>query len=287
MLVALGACGGGSPATSSTDESLDVVASFYPLQFATEQVAGTYASVTNLTPAGGEPHELELTPRDTARLQDADLVVYEAGLAPALDDGLADLPSERVFDVSAAARLDLQSTAGTTTNDPHFWLDPTRLADVGDSVAEQLAAIDPDHTAEYTDAAADLHRRLDELDAEFAAGLTGCASTAIVSSHEAFGYLANRYGFTEVGIAGLTPDAEPSPAKLAEVSRFVAANGVTTIYYESLVDPAIARTVADETGAATAVLDPIEGLTDESAGHDYFEVMRSDLATLRVGQGCP
>ena len=287
------------PSTVAADpvapERIDVVAAFYPLQFVAEQVGGDTVAVTNLTPAGAEPHELELSARDAGRLQDADVVVYLDGFAPALDDAIRDVDAEG-FDVTDAADLDRATMhsvdddegrdRGETGIDPHFWLDPLRLAAVGDAVAAELGSIDPGRAQEFTANAAALRTGLEQLDGEFRAGLGTCASTDLVTSHEAFGYLADRYGLAQVGIAGLSPDSEPSPATLADVADFVDAHDVTTIYYESLVDPSIAETVASETGAETVALDPLEGLSDESAGSDYFAVMRSNLATLRTGQVC-
>jgi zinc transport system substrate-binding protein len=222
---------------------------------------------------------MELTPQGTASLQDADLVVYLAGFAPAVDDASAELAAEQLFDVTSAARLDLDA-------DPHFWLDPTRLADVADAVAARLGELAPDAAADFTANAGMLRAELEELDAEFEAGLASCASTELVTSHTAFAYLADRYGMTQVGITGLSPEDEPSPAELAEITDFVEDHGVSTIYSEALVDPAIAETVAAETGASMAVLDPLEGLTDESPGSDYFEVMRANLEALQAGQDC-
>ena len=162
----------------------------------------------------------------------------------------------------------MKPTTSTRTRgdgiDPHFWLDPLRLADVGDAIAAELSALAPDEAATFTQNAAALRSELEALDAEFSAALADCANTDLVTSHQAFGYLAQRYGLTQVGISGLSPDEEPTPAQLAEVTDFVAANDVTTIYYETLVDPGIAETVAAETGASTAVLDPLEGLNADS-----------------------
>ena len=173
--------------------------------------------------------------------------------------------------------------------DPHFWLDPLRLADVGDASPSGSSALVPDDADTFTQNAAALREQLEALDAEFSAGLADCANTDLVTSHQAFGYLADRYGLTQIGISGLSPDEEPTPAQLAVVTDFVDANDVTTIYYETLVDPGIAETVASETGASTAVLDPLEGLSaDASDGDaDYLSVMRANLAALQAGQGCP
>lgn len=312
LLIAAG-CGTDAPAASPTrSEVLDVVAAFYPLQFAVERVGGDHVSVTSSTPAGAEPHDLELSAQDVASLQDAAAIVYLSGFMPALDDAVADVTGGRALDVALAARLrssdddhddhddhdethdddhgdDGHDDDGEHEHegvDPHFWLDPIRLADVADAIAVHLTGLVPAEAASFEANAAALRAELEALDADLRTGLAECASTDLVTSHTAFAYLADRYGFTQLGISGLSPDEEPSPGSLAEVADFVREHGVTTVYYETLVDPAVAETVASETGAMTAVLDPIEGLTAESAGGDYVEVMRSNLETLRAGQGC-
>ena len=287
------ASAGGGPAPS---QALKVVASFYPLQFAAQRVAGDLAKVDSLTKPGAEPHDLVLTPKDVARVGSADLVVYLAGFQPAVDDALKAGPPKAAFDTAGPATLDLtytpieggaQATDEAGSTDPHFWLDPTRLAAVGDALAAELGKIRPADVATFDANAGALRTDLEGLDAEFAAGLSSCRNQDLVTSHNAFGYLAQRYGLTQKGITGLTPDQEPDPKALAGVTSFVRANQVRTIYYETLVSPDIARVVADETGARTAVLDPIEGLNDQSQGKDYLEVMRANLANLKAGQPCP
>jgi len=273
---------------------LDVVASFYPLEFVVRELAGNRASVRNLTRPGAEAHDVELTPHDVAAVHDADLVVYLAGFQSAVDDAVDAEARGRAFDVGAVARLNLGSSEpggvpsavqGRRALDPHFWLDPTRLADVADAVAAQLARIDPSGAAAYAANATALRARLKRLDAEFATGLAHCRSHLLVTSHEAFAYLSARYHLQQVGIAGRSPDNEPDAATLARIADLVRSQGVTTIYYETLVSPAIARTVAQEAGVRTAVLDPLEGLVPGSQ-RDYLSVMRTDLAALRAGQEC-
>jgi zinc transport system substrate-binding protein len=290
-----GVVSGCSSPAHTAGAGVDVVASFYPLQFAVQQVGKNLVSSTSLTKPGGEPHDLELTPRDVTSVAQADLVVFEKGMAPAVDAAVSNEGQGHALDVAAEAHLDLTYTpieggvpnagaAGTT--DPHFWLDPIRYGQVAQGIADRLAKLDPKHRADYEKNAAAFRAKLSALDQEFRTGLASCARKDIVTSHNAFGYLARRYHLTQVGIAGLSPDAEPNPGQLARVSEYVKAHGVSTIYTETLVSPAIADTVARETGSRVAVLDPIEGLTSASAGHDYFEVMRSNLRALRAGQGC-
>lgn len=299
VLVVLASCGDDDSDAASGQTSSDVIsieASFYPLQWMAQQVGGDLVDVTSLTKPGAEPHDLELTPRDVADLADADVVVYLARFQPAVDDAVDQVDETSVYDAAPAAELDLTYTpieegeeasdeAGST--DPHFWLDPTRLAAVVYDFASYLGDVDPDNAETYRDNAATLGEELATLDAEFKTGLRSCANKDLVTSHNAFGYLARRYGLNQVGITGLTPEEEPSPDELASVSDFVKDNDVRTIYFETLVSPAIAESVAGESGARTDVLDPIEGLNDESQGNDYLEVMRANLSNIEKGQPCP
>ncbi|SDE88335.1 zinc transport system substrate-binding protein [Blastococcus fimeti] len=311
-LLVLAGCGGddGGGGAGPDGDRLSVVAGFYPLEWAAERIGGDRIDVSSLTTPGAEPHDLELTPRDVAGVSDADLLVYLGGFQAAVDEAAESQAGDHAWDAAEAANLSLTSeghdhehegeeehaeeehaeeeghTEGEESTDPHFWLDPTRLADVGDALAEQLTELDPEGADTYEENAAALRADLESLDQEMSEGLSGCAVDTLVSSHEAFGYLGERYGLEVVGISGLSPSTEPSPAQLAEISALVAERGVTTVYTETLVDPAIAETVADEAGVRTAVLDPLEGLTDESAGDDYLAVMRANLAVLQAGQSC-
>lgn len=285
LAVGLGACG--SAPTAAPDSKLAMVASFYPLQYVAMRIGGDQASVTNLTKPGGEPHDLELTPQDVAGLLDADLVVYLKGFQPAVDAGISGEAAGKAFDASAPADLDLSDPDAAGASDPHFWLDPVRLQAVADALAARMSQADPAAAGVFAANLAALSRDLRALDHDLRAGLANCASKDLVTSHTAFGYLARRYGLRQVGITGLTPDAEPSTGQLAALARFVRDRKVRTIYSETLVSPAVANTLARETGAATAVLDPLEGLNDRSAGADYLAVMRANLATLRKGQPCP
>ncbi|MGZ4652436.1 metal ABC transporter substrate-binding protein [Oryzihumus sp.] len=282
-LVAATALGGCASATAS-DGRVPVVASFYPLAFAAEQVGGDHVRVTNLTKPGAEPHELELGPRDVLTVAKARVAVYEKGFQPAVDDAIAQQATDNALDVAGAAHLDLRLEGGT---DPHFWLDPTRYAAVANAIANRLARVDPTHRADYAANARTFTARLAALDTTMRRHLVSCRQRQLVTSHSAFGYLARRYGFTQVGITGLSPDAEPSPSALADVARLVRSRGVTTVYAETLASPAIADTVASETGAHVVTLDPLEGLTARSAGHDYFAVMQANLRALQAGQDCP
>ena len=294
----LTACGSSDDTASEPDGSgpLDVVAAFYPLELVAEQVGGDRVSVSNLAQPGAEPHDLELTPSDVARVSDADLVVYLEGFQPAVDDAVAAEAPDSSWNAGDYANLDLTYTpieeGAEATNeagavDPHFWLDPSRYADVAAALAKGLSGLDPEGTATYEANAQAFVADLETLDAEWKAGVEVCSNRNLVTSHNAFGYLAQRYDLEQRGITGLTPEDEPTPQALADIAQFVTDNAVKTIYFETLVSPAIAETVAAETGAKTAVLDPVEGLSDASEGSDYFEIMRANLVNVRAGQPCP
>jgi zinc transport system substrate-binding protein len=255
---------------------LDVVAGVYPLAYVAERVGGSHVRVTDLTPAGAEPHDIELSPAQVGDVESADLVLLVHGLQAALD---AAAHGDAVLDAAKAAT----PPAGVPAGDPHLWLDPVQLRAVTLAVAGRLAARDPANATDYAAAGAALAAELAALDSETRAALSGCARHEIVTSHEAFGHFAARYGLRQVGIAGLSPDAEPSPARLAQIASFVQAHRVTTVFTESIVSPKVAETVAREAHVATAVLDPIEGVRN---GDDYVTVMRRNVAALRTALGC-
>ncbi|MFG2104803.1 metal ABC transporter substrate-binding protein [Micromonospora echinaurantiaca] len=284
-------------AAGADPQRVDVVAAFYPLQFVAERVGGDAAAVSNLVKPGAEPHDLELNPRQVGQVTEAELVVYLKGFQPAVDEAVAQNAADRSFDVATVQPL-LDASAGghahegeeaghadeAGAKDPHLWLDPTRLAAVADRLAERFGQADPARAADYTARAAALRTDLAKLDAEYTEGLKTCQRREIVVSHTAFGYLAERYKLEQIGLTGLSPEVEPAPQRLAEVAEEAREHGATTIFFETLVSPKVAETIAAEVGARTAVLDPLEGL---SADHgDYLSVMRTNLETLRTALSC-
>jgi zinc transport system substrate-binding protein len=281
-------------ASTNADESgkISVVASFYPLAEAAQQVGGDLISVENLTPPGVEPHDLELAPDDIEAIATADVIVYlGGGFQPAVEDAVSQ--AEDAVTVDALKAVDTNEAPPSEaeeglTVDPHVWLDPARYEEVVRTVADALSESDPANESTY-DANADAYiAKIAALDDDFRAGLADCQRTTIVTSHEAFAYLAESYGLTEVGITGLSPEAEPSARRLAELKDLVEKEGITTIFAEELVSPKVAETLADEAGITVEVLDPLESLTDEqvAAGEDYVSVMRENLAILRGALDC-
>jgi len=290
--VLLAGCGGSDAASG---DGRSAVAAFYPLAWVTERVAGNGWEVTNLTGPGTEPHDLALDIQQTATLAEADLVVLEHDFQPAVDETVeVNAPEAAVVD--AADVVDLmpasehehehdESGLSHGDLDLHFWQDPLLMADLGDAVADRLVELDPDGAAAYEDNAAALRTELEALDQEYVDGLARCERTTTVVSHEAFSYLA-RYGLQFEAIAGLSPDAEPTPADLARLQQLITEDGITTVFSERLASSKMADSLAGDLGLDTAVLDPVEGLSDETSDDDYLSLMGQNLDALRKANGC-
>ena len=283
-------CSGGSETTSEVGRpSVEVVAAFYPLAFAAERIGGDRVHVRDLTPKGAEPHDLEPTATQVDALDDAALVIVMGrGFQPSVEKAAAkrSTPTVRVLDAVVQERGNVADEGGGTGIDPHIWLDPVLMKQIVTAVLDGLLEADPAGKAVYTKNASALEADLDGLDGDYRTGLTGCSRQAIVTSHEAFGRMAARYGLRQEGITGLSPDAEPDPRRLAELVDLVKQEGVATIFTEDLVSPELAQTLSRETGATTEVLSPLEVLTRDTPGADYFTVMRDNLAKLRAALGC-
>jgi zinc transport system substrate-binding protein len=302
----LAGCGDDTDSAGASGDGLVVAASFYPLAEAASRVGGDLVEVVNLTPAGTEPHDVELSPDQVDTLEDADLVVYLGdGFQPAVEE-LAERRSEPTVDVSSSVAMEAGASDapagdddhdagegegddhGADEVDPHFWLDPTLMAQAVDAVESALGDLSPDDAGTFADNATEYRTELENLDNEMAAGLATCERDEIVTSHAAFHYMAERYGLTQVPIAGLSPESEPSADRLDELSELIEDEGVTVVFYETLVSPEVAEALAREAGVDTAVLNPIEGLTDDelAAGATYASAMRDNLTTLMEALDC-
>jgi zinc transport system substrate-binding protein len=271
--------------------TVSVVASFYPLAEAVARVGGDEVSVTNLTAPGVEPHDLELTPDQVEAIATADLVVYlGGGFQPGVQDAVAEAQGRTLDALQTVETRGVPATeqGEGLTADPHVWLDPARYATIVEAVERALAGIAPKDAATFAANAAAFRHELDALGSQYAKGLAHCERDVIVTNHEAFGYLADAYGLTQIGITGLDPEAEPDARRLAELKTLVQDRGITTIFTEDLVSPKVAETLAQEAGVSTEVLYTLEGLTEQeqAAGDDYLSLMRENLDRLRVALGC-
>ncbi|MGY3064263.1 zinc transport system substrate-binding protein [Streptomyces sp. TE3672] len=296
-LTALTACSSSDAADHKNGDKLDVVASFYPMQFLAEQIGGEHVSVTTLTKPGVEPHDLELSPRQIGGLADADYILYLKGIQPAVDDAIGQSGAKDAVDAAKLTTLEDHGTeAGGKEHghehhgdeagaDPHIWLDPVKYAEVAKGVGKSMAKADPHHAADYRKNTDALVGKLDTLDKAYADGLKNTATRTFITTHSAFGYLAERYGLTQEGIAGVDPEAEPSPARISEIHTIAKKDRATTVFFETLASDRTAKTLAKDTGLKTDVLDPLEGITPKSKGADYIEVMRSNLAALQKALG--
>lgn len=299
----LSACSSDSNAAEgeSGGGKLDVVASFYPLQFLAEQIGGDHVSVTSLTEPGQEPHDLEISAQQTAQLQEADTVLYLKGLQPSVDEAVGQSEVKTKVDAATLTKLEDHGTeeghehgegeeehAGEEEEhalDPHVWLDPVKYAEIAEGVGKALEKEDPDNAADYKKNTADLVKKLDDLNTAYEDGLKNTKTKVFFTNHAAFSYLAERYGLTMEAIAGLEPDSEPSAARVKELQQEAKADGVTTVFYETLVSDKTAKTLAADAGLKTDVLDPLEGITDKSKGDDYLQVMQANLTALEKALG--
>ncbi|MCW2876580.1 MAG: periplasmic solute binding protein [Sphaerisporangium sp.] len=287
-LLAVTSCSAGTTASADQSGKPKVLAAFYPLEWISSRVGGSDVTVTGLTQPGVEPHDLELSPRQIADIEQADLVVYVKGVQPAVDEAVQEHAKDKAFDAASTittlpASPEGQQSGKRAGYDPHVWLDPSRLATTVTELGKRLGRADTAHAAAYTGRAQSAATDLGTLDKEFQQGLATCAGRTILTGHAAFGYLADRYKLKQVSISGLDPEAEPSPARLAEVAGVARRERVTTIFTEVLVSPKVAEVLAKEVGAKTAVLNPIES---RPRGGDYLSAARANLSTLRTALGC-
>ncbi|MFE9317092.1 metal ABC transporter substrate-binding protein [Streptomyces albidoflavus] len=315
----LSACGG-AESGGSADGKLAVTASFYPLEFLAEQIGGDHVDVTTLTGPGVEPHDLDITPRQTGRMSEADVLLYLRGLQPAVDKAVDQAGVQNTVDAADLTTLEAHGSSsgdghdhgaeeghdhaeeegeghghaeeegdghdhGDSGLDPHVWLDPVKYAELADGVGEVLQKADPDHAADYRKNAEALTGKLKKLDQNYRDGLKNTDTRTFITTHAAFGYLAERYGLDQESIAGVDPESEPSPARMKELQKIAAEEKVTTVFFETLASDRTAKVLAEDTGLRTGVLDPLEGITDKSQGDDYLEVMEANLAALQKALG--
>lgn len=315
-LTALSACSTSDAADGGNGDQLKVTASFYPMQFLAERIGGEHVAVTSLTKPGVEPHDLELTPRQIGSISESDYVLYLKGIQPAVDDAIQQSGVKNTVDAATLTTLENhgaevsghdhgheeeahegeeaheEHSEGDGHNhgqeggaDPHIWLDPVKYAEVAKGVGKSLEKADPDHAADYKKNTEALVGELDKLNTAYETGLRNTATKTFITTHSAFGYLAERYGLTQQGIAGIDPEAEPTPARIQELHTIAEKEKATTVFFETLASDRTAKTLAKDTGLKTGVLDPLEGITKKSQGADYIEVMESNLTALQKALG--
>ncbi len=321
-LTALSACSTSDAADGGNGDKLKVTASFYPMQFLAERIGGEHVAVTSLTKPGVEPHDLELTPRQIGSISESDYVLYLKGIQPAVDDAIQQSGVKNTVDAATLTTLENhgaevsghdhghegeeehadehgheeeaheEHSEGDGHNhgeeggaDPHIWLDPVKYAEVAKGVGKSLEKADPDHAADYKKNTEALVGELNKLNTAYETGLKNTATKTFITTHSAFGYLAERYGLTQQGIAGIDPEAEPTPARIQELHTIAEKEKATTVFFETLASDKTAKTLAKDTGLKTGVLDPLEGITKKSQGADYIEVMESNLTALQKALG--
>ena len=292
-----------APHTIAPGKTLTVSTSFYPIQYLAESIGGKLVKVSTVTPSNVEPHDFELSGKETAELGKADIIAYVPGFQPSLDKAVKEVGSgPTVVDLSKPANLvhhegveeehehehghDEHAEGGEGHDgdlDPHFWLDPDRMIKVAETLEASFAKIDPANANDYKAGLDKLKTALTGVDNQYKQGLTSCQHKTFITSHAAFGYMAERYGLTQASISGIDPETEPSPAEMANIKSVVEKTGVKTIFTEELVSDAPAKAIAAETGAETSVLSPLESKPERG---DYTDAMTSNLERLRSAMEC-
>ena len=319
-----------APHTIAPGKTLTVSTSFYPIQYLAEAIGGKLVKVSTVTPSNVEPHDFELSGKETASLGKADLIAYVPGFQPSLDKAVKEIGSgPTVVDLSKPANLvhhegveeehehgeeatdgaSATASAAATAQaseeghdehkdehshaegeeghdsdlDPHFWLDPDRMIKVAEALEASFAKIDPANANDYKAGLDKLKTALTGVDNQYKQGFTSCQHKTFITSHAAFGYMAERYGLTQASISGIDPETEPSPAEMANIKSVVEKTGVKTIFTEELVSDTPAKAIAAETGAETSVLSPLESKPERG---DYSDAMSSNLERLKSALVC-
>lgn len=268
------------PGNGQKAKKIHVSASFYPLYFFASEIGGDKASVFNITPAGSEPHDYDPTTQDMARIESSQMLILNGGIEAWGDKIRANLKEKNVRIVIAGEGLVMQ--------DPHIWLDPSLALKETERISQGFIAIDSANRNYYLINENKLKVKLNQLDREYKNGLKNCLRQDFVTSHAAFFYLAQSYGLKQIPISGLSPDQEPSARQMADVVNYVKKQGIKYIFFERLVSPKLAQTIAQEAGVKTLVLDPLEGISDNEIkqGENYFTVMRENLKNLQQALQC-
>lgn len=296
-VLGLTACSGntstqaGSAETAS--DTVNVVASFYPMADFAQKVGGDHVKVTNLVPAGTEPHEWEPSPSDVKKIQASDVFIYNgADMEGWVGDTLESIDTSKTTVCEASDGIELRTAAekeGSTDehehageHDPHVWLSPKNAKAELKNIEQALIKADPDNKADYQANYKKYAEKFDKLDEQYKNELSKVKGHSIVVSHEAYGYLCDEFGLTQMPITGMDAEGEPDAKTMAQIVQFIKDNNVKTVFGEDLVSQKVAKTIADETGAECAQLNPVEGLTDKQleAGEDYLSVMRDNLDKL-------
>ncbi|NYH53948.1 zinc transport system substrate-binding protein [Nocardiopsis arvandica] len=314
-LMTITACGGGGEGggtgVSPAEADLTVVTGVYPLEWLARQVGGERVAVVQLTEPGTEPHDLELTGRQVAEVIEADIAFHVGGLQPAVDEAIEQEAPESALDVADLVHLRPAEEAGDEhaeeehaadehaeeghaeeeghdhgEHDPHFWLDVDLMAQVAQALGDRMAEVHPEGADRYARNAEAVTAELEAIGREYEEGLSSCEHEEVVVGHTAFTYLTEDYGLEQVGVSGVDPDTEPSPSQIAAITDTVREHDITTVFTEPLMPAATAETIAAETGARVEVLDPLEGVTEESPGDDYPSIMRGNLEALTTALSC-
>ncbi|MBO0428043.1 zinc ABC transporter substrate-binding protein [Vagococcus fluvialis] len=308
LLVGISACG--KQEAEKEDGKLEIVTSFYPMYDFTKNVAKDKANVSMLIDGGVESHDYEPSAKDMAKIQNADVFVYNSNeMETWVETVLENIDTSKVKVIEASKGIELlkgsESHDGEDHDehadeeeheghnhdhghshafDPHVWLDPLLVKKEVRTISEALIEIDSKNKDYYEKNTTEYLSKLDKLNNDYVAAFEGAKSRKFVTQHTAFSYLANQYGLEQVAISGLSPDQEPTPKELKGIQDLVKKENINVIYTESSASEKIAKTIADATGAELAVLNPMESVSkkDRENGADYLSIMAENLEALKL-----
>lgn len=282
----------GNTSKKKLNGKIRITTSFYTMYDFAKKIGGDKVEVINLVPAGTEPHDWEPSTKDLIEMEKSDIFIYNgAGMEQWVDDVLESLDTEELTSVEASKGIKLLKDQDAhehdhehnSENDPHVWLDPQNAKYEMNKIKKALIKVDAENKDYYEANYKRYAKECDKLDTLYKEETSKLTKKELVVAHEAFGYLCHAYGLEQMGIEGLSADDEPDPKQMSEVIRFAKEHQVKTIFFEELVSPKVAKTIAKETGANAKMLNPLEGLSNKKikAGEDYFSVMKQNLAAIK------
>lgn len=258
-----------------------VYASFYPLYFLADEIGGDNIDLRMVVPNGVDSHDYEPSMNQLKEIENAQLFIYNGANYESWADKVVGNIIDEKRTINASQLVDLNVIDGNP--DPHIWLNPDNMIQIGKAIKEKLVSLDEKNKDEYEKNFNELSDRLRELDNRYFEVLKDKNKDSIIVSHAAFGYMTERYGFNQIPVSGISPEQEPSPKTIANLIETARNKNHEYIFLETLASPKTVQVIAEETNLQILTLNPIEGLTEEQLknGEDYISLMEDNLENLK------
>ena len=290
FVLVLGACGQKTSQNSKEAKGMKIVTSFYPIYAMVKEISGDLNDVRMIQSSSGI-HSFEPSANDIAAIYDADVFVYHSHTLESWAGSLdLSLQNSKVKVIEASEGMtfervpgleDMQAGDGIdekTLYDPHTWLDPEKVAEEAQIIADKLSELDKANKDTYQKNVQSYSNKAHDLTNKYKPIFEKASQKTFVTQHTAFSYLAKRFGLNQLGIAGISPDQEPSPRQLTEIQEFAKTYKVKTIFTESNASSKVADTLVKSTGVSLKTLNPLEA--DPQNDKSYLENLEENLAVL-------